>query len=285
MNEFEKTNRGVSDTVSPLRYPGGKSRVAVRLAKLFPNFREFREPFVGGGSVFLEVAKLRPDAKYWINDLYPEVANFWKVAVEDLASLVDEVLHLRKSESDGRKLYALLRQLEPEGDAQRAARFFILNRITFSGTLDSGGYSQMAFDGRFTGSSIARLEKLSFLEDVDVKVTNLDYSHLLNAPGFQVALYLDPPYITKGKKLYGKGGDLHRIFNHESFAQQVLASKHSWLVTYNDGEFVNRIFPPSDAVMQLRWEQHYPMKNALGPRLPKGQELIIANFELSGGSW
>ena len=32
---------------------------------------------------------------------------------------------------------------------QRAVRFFILNRITFSGVVDSGGYSQSAYEKTF----------------------------------------------------------------------------------------------------------------------------------------
>jgi DNA adenine methylase len=40
--------------VSPLRYPGGKSRAVKTIIPLMPkNYAEFREPFVGGGSVFL----------------------------------------------------------------------------------------------------------------------------------------------------------------------------------------------------------------------------------------
>ena len=32
---------------SPLRYPGGKSRAIVQISDLVPEFKEFREPFVG----------------------------------------------------------------------------------------------------------------------------------------------------------------------------------------------------------------------------------------------
>ena len=221
--------------ISPLRYPGGKSRVARRIATLFPEFQEYREPFLGGGSVFLEVVKLKPDAKFWLNDLYPEVSNFWQVAVDDLPSLVGEVQALKRSEPDGRGLYNFLRNFEPASACERAARFFVLNRITFSGTIDSGGYSQQAFDHRFTDTSVARLVDLAFLKDVDIRVTCEDYSTAVEASGSDVILFLDPPYITTAQKLYGKGGNLHRNFDHERFARTVLDSEHSWLVTYNDG--------------------------------------------------
>ena len=56
---------------TPLRYPGGKSRACVRLYDWFPaDIEEFREPFVGGGSVALYFSQLHPDVPVWINDLY-----------------------------------------------------------------------------------------------------------------------------------------------------------------------------------------------------------------------
>lgn len=268
--------------LSPLRYPGGKSRVASRIAKLLPNFSEFREPFVGGGSVFLELAKLRPDATYWLNDLYPDVANFWEVAHKNLEALVSHVKIFRSAETDGRKLYSFIRSLESGDPAQRAARFFILNRITFSGTSDSGGYSQQAFENRLTNTAIDRLENLSFISNLKVKVTNTDYALPAQTPGAGVVLFMDPPYVTKAQKLYGKGGNLHRTFDHERFAQTILDVNHHWLITYNDGASIKQLFPESGTVSHLSWQQHYPMKNALGPRVPKGEELLIANFELAG---
>ena len=39
---------------TPLRYPGGKSRACTKMDPYFPdlsNYAEFREPFLGGGSV------------------------------------------------------------------------------------------------------------------------------------------------------------------------------------------------------------------------------------------
>lgn len=59
---------------SPLRYPGGKSRAIKHIAAQLPDsFREFREPFVGGGSVFIYLKQKFPRLKIWINDLNREL--------------------------------------------------------------------------------------------------------------------------------------------------------------------------------------------------------------------
>lgn len=265
---------------SPLRYPGGKSRVAKRIASLIPEFSEYREPFLGGGSVFLELAKLRPNAKYRLNDLYPEVSNFWKVATNQLDELIGAILSYRQGHTQGSALYSHLRALITEDEVLRAAKFFVLNRITFSGTSDSGGYSQHAFEGRFTSSSIDRLKSLEFLHDLDLLISNTDYSEAVSQPGEDVFIYLDPPYITKRQKLYGQNGHLHRNFDHHRFAEMVLRCNHRWLITYNDGESIQGLLPASPVIQHLKWEQHYGMKSGLGSSKPKGQELMISNFPI-----
>ena len=47
---------------TPLRYPGGKSRVAPMLIEKFPSgIKEFREPFLGGASVALLFSQKNPE--------------------------------------------------------------------------------------------------------------------------------------------------------------------------------------------------------------------------------
>ena len=57
---------------TPLRYPGGKSRALSKLFQFIPDLKDyesFHEPFVGGGSVAIEISKRYPHLKIWINDL------------------------------------------------------------------------------------------------------------------------------------------------------------------------------------------------------------------------
>ncbi len=65
---------------SPLRYPGGKSRAVKIIAPIIPDFGEYREPFLGGGSIFIYAKQCYPDKKFWVNDLYLELYKFWEMA-------------------------------------------------------------------------------------------------------------------------------------------------------------------------------------------------------------
>ncbi|MDR2684016.1 MAG: DNA adenine methylase [Prevotellaceae bacterium] len=76
---------------SPLRYPGGKSRVVKTIVKLLPDFDKFREPFLGGGSVFVYVKQRFPNKKYWTNDLYIELYKFWEMMQKDVDALIAKV--------------------------------------------------------------------------------------------------------------------------------------------------------------------------------------------------
>ena len=52
---------------TPLRYPGGKTRASKMLVNNMPEYKEYREPFIGGGSVFIRAKQSNPLANYWIS--------------------------------------------------------------------------------------------------------------------------------------------------------------------------------------------------------------------------
>ncbi|MEY3826556.1 MAG: hypothetical protein RLZZ148_1372, partial [Cyanobacteriota bacterium] len=83
----------------------------------------------------------------WINDLNPELFLFWKIAQSDLNNLVKELYLIKANSQDGRLLFEQLSKVNTEDltELERAVRFFILNRITFSGTIESGGFSLESF--------------------------------------------------------------------------------------------------------------------------------------------
>ncbi len=264
---------------SPLRFPGGKSRALERIAALIPPFSEYREPMAGGGSVFFRIRQLFPDRAFWINDLNYELYCFWRTAQSDVSALAAAVRQIKETAVDGRKLFYELVERYGEGsEFERAVRFFVLNRITFSGTVDSGGYSKQAFHGRFTLSSIRALEEASRALQ-GVRITHRDYAELVNAPGEDVFLFLDPPYFSATQsRLYGRRGDLHLQFDHERFAQVIQSCPHRWLITYDDCPEVRRLF--QDACM-MEWELQYGMNNYKQPGAKPGRELFIANYDIS----
>jgi DNA adenine methylase len=269
---------------SPLRYPGGKSKAIKQIAKYLPkHFCEYREPFVGGASVFFYIKQTFPKLKFWINDLSEELYYFWQSAQYNLQELVEEIEYYRDLCVDGKALFQELinSDLNPENliGMERAVRFFLLNRITFSGTVESGGFSQEAFDKRFTYSSIERLKELENLLE-GVKITNSDYSLLLEEAGKNVFIFLDPPYFSATQsRLYGKRGNLHTSFDHKRFAELLRNCPHQWMITYDDSNEVIQNF--SSFAYIYKWEFQYGMNNYKQKTAAKGKELIITNYEVN----
>jgi len=261
---------------SPLRYPGGKSRAIDTIAKLIPDFDEFREPFLGGGSVFVYIKQRYPNKKFWINDLYSELYKFWEMTQKDINSLIDKIYEWRNAYPVGKELYQFLTQnMTVFNDLERAAAFFIYNRITFSGTTLSGGYSEGAFAGRFTESSIQRLSQLSEVVNGSM-ITNYDYEEVVQKEGKNVFIFLDPPYYSATKSaLYGKNGNLHKSFDHKRFAENMKNCKHKWLITYDDSEYVRELFSFAKITP---WNLTYGMRNITENSDQTGKELFISNY-------
>lgn len=264
---------------SPLRYPGGKSRAIPQILPLVPEHSEFREPMVGGGSVFLTLRQLYPARLYWINDLNEDVYLFWRTVRDRPMDLAKLAFDLKDRYTHPGDLFAFLKENWLGGtDLQRAARYFVLNRIAFSGLVDVGGtFSRDAYERMFTAGAIRRILRISPLLE-GVKITNLDYSELLDAPGSDVFIFLDPPYVTAGGYLYGRSGKLHEQFNHERFARACAGCKHRWLITYDDCDLVRDLF---GGFYMVPWRLQYAMNNVGGNSAEVGDELFIANYDIT----
>lgn len=260
---------------SPLRYPGGKSKALKTILPLVPTFSEFREPFVGGGSLYLALRQQRPKASFWINDLNAELYHFWLYLRDCPDALISGVQQQKDAATDGRALHRSLVGNVPGAGLQRAIRFFLLNRITFSGTVEAGGYSQGAFEKRFTQTSIERLRRAAPLLK-ETTITNFDYEEVVTAQGEDVFIFLDPPYLSATKsKLYGKRGKLHTSFDHERFAAVMKDAPHKWLITYDDCKEVRTLFSFAHIIP---WELQYGMNNYKQGEAAKGKEVMITNY-------
>lgn len=264
-------------TKSPLRYPGGKSRAIPQIQQQMPaRIGDYREPMLGGGSVFLATKSLfkKMISSYWVNDLNEDLYCFWAIMQQSSEQVIAEIRTIKRNFSDGRALYEHFKTDIPRTPFEKAVRFFIMNRITFSGVVDSGGYSQQAYEKRFTDSSIDRLDGLAS-QLAGVRITHGDYMQLLTQDGQDVFIYLDPPYWSATEsRLYGAKGALHLTFDHERFAEAMKKCPHRWLITYDDSPYIRDLFSFAHIT---EWELQYGMNNYKQTHATKGRELFIRN--------
>ena len=233
---------------TPLRYPGGKSRAVVKLLQFLPNlneYKEFREPFLGGGSVSLEITKRYPDIEIWVNDLYEPLVNFWKELQHNGEDLEDAILSKKNFHPDrdtARKLFNDSKEEindREKSNFARAVAFYIVNKCSFSGLTESSSFSPQASESNFSFAGIERLSEYSELIE-NWKITNKSYEELLTDWN-GAFVYLDPPYDIKDN-LYGKKGGMHKTFDHDEFARACDHFTAHMLVSYNSSQIIKDRF-------------------------------------------
>jgi DNA adenine methylase len=264
---------------SPLRYPGGKQKAIQQIAQHLPeSVREYREPMVGGGSVFMHARAARMARKYWINDRFTELISFWQTVQDErlCARLMAELEELRQSFDSAQEIKRFFLDARNEHADElyrQALLFFFFNRVTFSGTTRAGGFSSSAALRRFTASSIERLAAMPAALK-DVRISDLDFDKVITARGDDVFLFLDPPYFT-ATRLYGKNGSLHE-FDHEKLAALLKVTDHRFLITYDDCPEIRKLYKWAKV---QRWQLQYGMNNCNSEKLSKiGAELFISNY-------
>ena len=235
---------------TPLRYPGGKSRACTKLDQFLPDLREYdeyREPFLGGGSVAIHITKKYPHLKVWVNDLYEPLVNFWQVLQKDGVTMKNKLLELKTRCPDPASARVLFQESKQYLDNNntdslwRAVSFYIVNKCSFSGLTESSSFSKQASDNNF---SFRGIEKLPEYSKIIAKwhITNLTYEELFDESSERHAfVYLDPPYDIKDN-LYGKKGAMHKRFDHDTFATDCDLCSMDCLISYNANQLVKDRF-------------------------------------------
>ena len=223
---------------TPLRYPGGKSRAVPKLCQWLPaEITEYRESFLGGGSMAIEMTKRYPDIPIWVNDLYKPLYLFWLALRDDGDYLYDQLIQLKQRHPDqgsARQLFLDAKEKVNEEDLSykdRAVAFYIVNKCSFSGLTESSSFSAQASDSNFSIKGINNLKDYSKLIK-NWKITNLDYSEL-QSDETNVFLYADPPDQVKDN-LYGHKGQMHKGFDHARFADIMDGHLCNVMISYNN---------------------------------------------------
>ena len=276
---------------TPLRYPGGKSKAIKTLAQWYPKvITEYREPFIGGGSIAIDITKANPDIPVWINDLYVPLYNFW-VQLRDRGKELSERVRDEKQktldEGDVDKITAKAKELfnrykaeiDTYDDFEKAVAFFIMNKCSFSGLTENSTFSKTASNSNFSLVGADKLAKFSELIK-NWKITNIDYSEVMKAKGYaDTFIFLDPPYDIKDF-LYGKNREMHKSFDHDLFADNVSTCMHKFMITYNINDRLLDLYKNYNL---KEWKLRYSMahRGDKGTNENIKTELLVTNYEVN----
>jgi DNA adenine methylase len=272
---------------TPLRYPGGKSRACVKMDPYFPdlrNYDEFREPFLGGGSVAIHITKKYPSLDIWVNDLYEPLVNFWQQLQMFGYDLKSELVDLKNANNTPDKSKELFLQSKERindktvSNFDRAVAFYVVNKCSFSGLTESSSFSPQASNANFSMRGIEKLPAYSELIK-NWRITNYSYDYLMdgNKGAF---MYLDPPYDIKDN-LYGHKGSMHKGFDHDKFAADCDSNNMDQLVSYNSDQLVKNRFKNWNAA---EFDLTYTMRS-VGEYMREQKtrkELLLFNYGIEG---
>ena len=235
---------------TPLRYPGGKSRALTKIFSHVPDlsgYDEYREPFVGGGSVAIHISKMYPKMDVWVNDLYPPLVNFWQQLQANGKRMRDKLTELKSRYPEPASAKGLFLESKQylhtsEDPFWTAISFYIVNKCSYSGLTESSSFSKMASDNNFSQRGIDRLPAFSQIIK-NWTITNTTYQDVIfdEQSERKAFIYLDPPYDIKDN-LYGKKGDMHKGFDHDDFANDCVNCPFDSIVSYNSDQLIKDRF-------------------------------------------
>jgi DNA adenine methylase len=289
---------------SPLRYPGGKTRVAKRFVPHIPEHTSYREIFAGGAAVFFHKRLARHN---WLNDLHPGLYAFWTTLRDDFDAFAGRCRALGSengSPPDRTRLKQLFdswafddhaRELMAlDGDERlldRAVQYYFLNRTVWGGRVvyDPARTSRLYFSNPGGWANLEK--KFAHLRRVSrklrgVRITRLDYKRCLAGAKPTTFIYADPPYYRESNghitdRLYDKSFD---IADHHALADAFRRTKAKVMISYEDLPAVRALYPGWRFV-ELEWTycgRYAVTKEAKAAgekeRKPTGRELLILNY-------
>lgn len=228
---------------SPLRYPGGKSRISdfMREVVLLNGCRKhYVEPFAGGAGVALSLLYDSTVDMITINDKDSAVSSFWWSAVYDSEEFCNKIENVPITVEEWKRQRDIQCD-ETSSKLDIGFSTFFLNRTNRSGVIDAGpigGHDQKGnykIDARFNKDElILRVKKLGRFRD-KINVTDMDagdlIKHYLPKLSTDCLVYLDPPYLKQGPNLYLN----HFTYDdHRKLSKNISSLTQKWVVSYDN---------------------------------------------------
>ncbi|WP_235299738.1 DNA adenine methylase [Portibacter marinus] len=230
--------------LSPLRYPGGKTKVLDFIIKIIESNNyigsEYVEPYAGGAGVALGLLFGEYVSKIHINDIDIGIYSFWKSILNNTEEFIRKIEKSPISVNEWKKHRHIYKNSTNYTALDVGFATFYLNRCNRSGIITAGcigGQNQAGeykLDARFNKTNlISRISKIALFRD-KIEVYNQDTLSLINKNKHQfrnMILYLDPPYYVKGSSLYR---NFYQHKDHEEISNIVKSVNSHWVVSYDN---------------------------------------------------
>lgn len=229
---------------TPLRYPGGKGRLLPFVVELikYNGLRDitYVEPYAGGAGLALGLLLQEHAWRIVINDIDPAIHAFWHTVLNDSQWLIDRINTVQVDMQQWHIQREIL--YNPTAQSRKALGFaaLFMNRTNRSGILCGGAIGgkdqtgNFKIDARFYRKTLTDRINLIAQYRSRISVSNLDAVQFLDkvipALPENSLVYLDPPYYSRGRKLYIND---YKKEDHQEVATMAQSIKTPWMVTYD----------------------------------------------------
>ncbi|APX98717.1 DNA adenine methylase [Natronorubrum daqingense] len=266
---------------SPFPYPGGKGRYATNIIEQMPDHECYVEVFGGSGATLYN--KPRSDCEVY-NDVNDDLVQFFRVVrdcVDELAEWLEMVPYSRTLYEQWASEY--YNGERPDDPVERAGRFYTLRFMQWGGVIGmkNGFKARSTFRSPAKTFNNARDRVRSIAKRFSsVIIENQDWREILDAyDGGHVFMYLDPPYLDRGRYYHAEG------FDHAALANALVSVDANWMVSYDEvpGEFVAQMIGETRSGARqfyvLEMDGYHQLAQGHGSSGDEVTERLVCNFD------
>jgi DNA adenine methylase len=230
---------------TPLRYPGGKQRLAPFIAELLEENDatawNYVEPYAGGGGVAMELLLDRKVAHVYLNDSSYHIFAFWKAILTETEEFCRRISRASLTLRSWRQHREVVRHPGQHSLLDVGFSTFFLNRCNRSGVLTAGvigGQAQTGkwrIDARFPHNELITRIELIASRRSKISISQMDAEQFMrtkvNALSTETLVYCDPPYYERAERLYL---NTYKRRDHQRLAKMIQEElRRPWLVSYD----------------------------------------------------
>lgn len=270
-------------THTPLRYPGGKTRLTPYVTEIFTENSlvdgHYIEPYAGGAGLAISLL-VNGYARYLhLNDISPSIYAIWHSILNETESVCKYINDVDINMDEWKKQ----KQIQNENDSSDILSLglstLFLNRTNRSGILSAGvigGNNQTGnykIDARFNKKALIKKIKLIAFYKSRIKVYNKDAVQFIKETVSKLPqkslVNLDPPYYIKGQALYP---NFYTPKDHKIISEIIRSLEQYWIITYDNVEPIRELY---SRFTFLEYKLSYSVQNKY-----RGKEILIADPRL-----
>ncbi len=264
---------------SPLRYPGGKAKIAPLIKLLIEKQGlvggTYIEPFAGGAGVALDLLFNNVVDKIVINDYDKGIYSFWRAILTETDRFIEKLRTVPLNMKEWNYQRDICLSQNQKYSFELGFATFYMNRTNRSGIIKAGvigGKKQEGkwkLDARFNREELIKRIQMIAKKKKNIHLYNKDIESFVNnyVPKYanNAFIYFDPPYFEKGKELY------MNFFSYEDHVriEKIINDKIrcSYIITYDAVDEIKEIYKEYNII-------NFVLNYSMGKK-KKGNEILI----------